>query len=48
MKYAGQKKVSRDIDKKVKREKSATKSNEKKREQQKLNYYSKLISKNKK
>ena len=45
-KYAGQRKVSNDIDKKLKREKSAKKSNAKKRKAQKLFYYAKLINKN--
>lgn len=47
MEYAGQKKVSKDIEKKLKKEKSSAKSNEKKAELNKLHYYTKLINKNK-
>lgn len=45
--YAGQKKVGKDIEKRLKAEKSKEKSNKKKREQQKQNYYLKLSKKNK-
>lgn len=45
--YAGQKKVGKDIEKKVKREKSAKKSNDKKAKQKKTFYYAKLMQKNK-
>ncbi len=44
--YAGQKKVSKDIDKKLKKEKSAKKSNEKKAKTKKTHYYAKLLAKN--
>lgn len=46
-KYAGQKKVAKDVDKKMKREKSAKKSNDKKSELKKIFYYAKLMNKNK-
>lgn len=48
MAYAGLKKVFNDIDKKLKKEKSSKKSNEKKAKMQKVNYYAKLLAKNKK
>lgn len=47
MGYAGQNKVSKDIEKRLKKEKSAKKSNEAKAKTKKLHYYAKLISKNK-
>lgn len=47
MEYAGQKKVSKDIEKRLKKEKASAKSNKKKAELNKLNYYAKLINKNK-
>lgn len=47
MKYAGQRKVSKDIEKKVKREKANKKSNEKKAKIKKMQYYAKIMSKNK-
>jgi len=40
--YAGQKKVSNDIDKALKKEKSSAKSQAKKRDQKKALYYAKL------
>lgn len=43
---AGQKKVAKDIDKRVKAEQGREKSNEKKKTDQKTNYYSKLNKKN--
>ncbi len=46
--YAGQKKVGSDIEKKLKKIKSAHKSNEKKAQLQKTFYYAKLIAKNNK
>ncbi len=46
MAYAGQKKVGKDIDKKLKKEKSAKKSNEKKAKTKKAYYYAKLLAKN--
>ena len=47
-KYAGQKKVSNDIDKKLKKELSSKKANAKKAELNKLYYYAKLLAKNQK
>ncbi len=46
MSYAGQKKVGRDIEKRLKKEKSSNKSNDKKSKTSKLHYYAKLIYKN--
>jgi hypothetical protein len=45
--YAGQKKVGKDIERALKNTKSRTKSDQKKRELQKLFYIAKLIKKNK-
>ena len=47
MAYAGQKKLFKDIERKIKAEKSRSKSNEKKRKLQSAYYYAKLIKKNK-
>ena len=47
MEYAGQKKVSADINKRIKQEASAQNSNTKKSEFAKIHYYSKLVNKNK-
>lgn len=45
--YAGQIKVSKDIEKRLKKEKSAKKSNDKKAESKRIHYYAKLMNKNK-
>lgn len=47
MSYAGQRKVSRDIDKKLKKATSSKKSNDKKAETKKMHYYATLMAKNK-
>lgn len=47
MKYAAQRKRDRDIEKAIKREKSAQKSNDKKRKMRKIYYYARLKNKNK-
>lgn len=44
--YAGQRKVSSDIQKKIKRDKASAKSNEKKSKLKSIFYYAKLINKN--
>lgn len=44
--YAGKKKVSKDIEKALKKEKSSTKYNEKKNKLKKAFYYAKLRNKN--
>lgn len=46
MAYAGQKKVGKDIEKKLNKEKSAKKSNDKKDKMKKAYYYAKLLAKN--
>jgi len=46
MEYAGLKKVGKDIEKKLKREKSAKKSNEKRAKANEIYYYAKLLAKN--
>lgn len=45
--YAGQRKVEKDIDKKLKKEKSAEKSNLRKAKMNEVYYYAKLLNKNK-
>jgi hypothetical protein len=47
MDYAGQKKVANDIEKKLKKEISAKKCNDKKAKMNKVYYYTKLLAKNK-
>lgn len=45
-KYAGQKKVEKDIERKLRKERSSEKSNDKKKKQQSIWYYTKILKKN--